>query len=139
MIIKIFFCFLTAFALVGCFSKETNDPETAFNYWSGSYPSKDLVLMKGEYYQSGHFTLEYKVFLKFKSNDEWFEKFVEINKLEIDTIGNDWKAFTNLPDWFKPSQKFLIFSKDQSDEFETSRYFRNKETGVNYIYETIGM
>ncbi|PWG06908.1 hypothetical protein [Polaribacter aquimarinus] len=125
--------------LVGCFSTETKDAKKAYRYWSGNEPPKEIELIKGEYYQSPHFTLEYELFLKFKSDKKWFEEFVEYNGLEIDTIGNDWKSWTELPKWFNPDQNYLIYAKDQSNEFERSRYLKNPETGISYIYETVGM
>lgn len=127
------------FLLIGCFSTETKDAKKAYEYWSGNEPPKEIELIEGEYYQSPHFTLEYELFLKFKSDKKWFEEFVEYNRLEIDTIGNDWKAWTELPKWFNPDQNFLIYAKDQSNEFERSRYLRHPETGISYIYETVGM
>jgi hypothetical protein len=127
------------FLLVGCFSTETKNAKKAYKYWSGKEPPKEIELIKGEYYQSPHFTLEYELFLKFKSDKKWFDEFVEYNRLEIDTIGNDWKAWTELPKWFNPDQNYLIYAKDQSNEFERSRYLRNPKTGISYIYETVGM
>lgn len=128
-----------AFLLISCFTTETKDAKKAYEYWSGNEPPKEIELLKGEYYQSPHFTLEYELFLKFKSDEKWFDKFVEYNGLEIDTIGKDWNLWTKFPEWFKPDQNYLIYAKDQTDEFEHSRYLRNPKTGISYIYETIGM
>ncbi len=138
-VIKKISLFGIVFLLVGCFSTETKNPEKAYKYWARSGPPKEIELIKGEYYQSPHFTLEYELFLKFKSDKKWFDEFVEYNKLEIDTIGNDWKSWTELPEWFKPDQNYLIYAKNQTDEFERSRYLRNPKTGISYIYETVGM
>ncbi|KZS39499.1 hypothetical protein AWE51_25800 [Aquimarina aggregata] len=127
------------FLLVSCFPVETKNAEKAYKYWSRSEIPNEIELIKGEYYQSPHFSLEYELFLKFKSDKKWFEKFVKYNGLEIDTIRNDWKNWTELPEWFEPDQNFLIYAKDQTNEFERSRYLRNPETGISYIYETVGM
>ncbi|WP_299122203.1 hypothetical protein [uncultured Tenacibaculum sp.] len=127
------------FLLVSCLPIETKNAEKAYKYWSGSEVPNEIELIKGEYYQSPHFSLEYELFLKFKSDEKWFEEFVEYNGLEIDTIGNDWTRWTELPEWFKSDRDFLIYAKDQSDEFERSRYMRNPKTGISYIYETVGM
>jgi len=125
--------------LVSCFPVETKNAEKAYKYWSRSEIPNEIELIKGEYYQSPHFSLEYELFLKFKSDKKWFDKFVKYNGLEIDTIRNDWKNWTELPEWFEPDQNFLIYAKDQTNEFERSRYLRNPETGISYIYETVGM
>ncbi|MBD81555.1 MAG: hypothetical protein CL840_21735 [Crocinitomicaceae bacterium] len=125
--------------IVGCFPVRTDNPDKAWKYWSGSEPPAEVELIKGEYYQSPHFSLEYELFLKFKTNKEWFIEFVTYNNLRIDTIGNDWTRWTELPIWFNPNQDFIKYSADQADEFERSRYFFNPETSETYIYETVGM
>lgn len=124
--------------LASC-SIKTKDAEKAFKYWSGDEPPKEIKLIKGEYYKSPHFTLEYELYLKFKSDKKWFNEFVEYNKLEIDTVKNDWAPLTELPEWFKTDSNYLMYTKDQDDKFERSRYFINPETGICYIYETVGM
>ena len=125
--------------LVSCSKIETQDAEKAYKYWTGNQSPKEIELVKGEYYQSPHFSLEYELFLKFKSDKKWFNEFVEYNKLEIDTLKYDWTRFTKLPEWFKIDQHYLIYTKDQNDEFERSRYFINPANGICYIYETVGM
>nr|WP_299384484.1 hypothetical protein [Allomuricauda sp.] len=127
------------FLLMGCFSIETKNPRKAYKYWLGSNPPKEIELIKGEYYQSPHFTLEYELFLKFKSEKKWFDELVELNGLEIDTIGNTWSLWTEFPEWFDPGEGYLIYAKNQMDKFDRSRYFRNPKTGICYVYETLGM
>ncbi len=124
--------------LAGC-SIKTKDAEKAYEYWAGNKPPKEIELIKGQYYKSPHFSLEYELFLKLKSDKKWFNEFVEYNKLEIDTEKNDWKQWVKLPEWFKPEENYLIYAKDQSNEFEHSRYFINPDNGICYIYETVGM
>src|SRR5690606_32590985 len=85
------------------------------------------------------FFFEYKLFLKFKSDEKWFNEFVELNKLEIDTVKNDWTRWIELPEWFEVDDNYLIFAKDQNDEFDNSRYFINPKNGIGYIYESVGM
>ena len=125
--------------LVGCFPIETDNPTKAWKYWAGSEPPDEIQLIKGEYYQSPHFSLEYELFLNFKTEKKWFDDFVAYNNLELDTIRNDWIRWTDLPDWFKLNNEYLIYCKDQVDEFERSRYIFNPSSGNCYIYETVGM
>ncbi len=125
--------------LTSCFSTETKNPIKAYEYWARSKPPKEIKLIKGEYYQSPHFTLEYELFLKLKSDKKWFAEFVVNNELEIDTIKHDWSRFTELPDWFRPDNNCLVYTRDQNDEFERSRYIINPKTRICYIYETLGM
>ncbi|OSY86977.1 hypothetical protein WH52_13845 [Tenacibaculum holothuriorum] len=91
MIRKIALLGLT-FLLAGCFPIETKDAEQAYEYWSGTKPPREIELLKGEYYQSPHFSLEYELFLKFRSDKRWFDELVQYNNLEIDTVGNNWNA-----------------------------------------------
>lgn len=125
--------------LVGCFSVKTDNPEKAWKYWAGGDVPDHIELIKGEYYQSPHFSLEYELFLKFKTDKKWFGQFVAYNKLELDTTGKDWTLWTKLPEWFKPDGDHQKYSFDQTNDFERSRYFFNSKTGETYIYETVGM
>lgn len=131
-------CFIS-FLLTACFSVETDQPKKAWKYWSGSEPPENVQMIKGEYYQSPHFTLEYELFLKFKTNKKWLDEFITYNNLTIDTIGNDWARRTALPNWFKPDRSFVKYSSDPADNFERSRYFFNPNNGEAYIFETVGM
>lgn len=125
--------------LISCSPIETKNAEKAYEYWSGNKPSKEIKLIKGEYYQSPHFSLEYELFLKFKTDKKWFNDFIEHNKLELDTFKNDWFNYTKLPNWFKADENYLIYTKDKTDTSERSRYFINRKNGICYIYETVGM
>lgn len=127
------------FLLVSCLPVETKNPVKAYKYWSGNEPPKEIEIMKGEYYQSPHFSLEYELFLKFKSEEKWFKAFVDQNQLKVDTIGHPWANWTKLPKWFKTDLSYSIYGKDPNKAFERSRYFRNPQTGICYIYETVGM
>ena len=117
----------------------TNDPVESYKYWAGDEPPKEINLINGEYLQTPHFTLEYQLFLQFKSNGDWFNEFIKYNNLKIDTINNDWKSGLELPKWFNPSKDFIKYSRNQHDEFDRSRYFVNPKNGMCYIFETFGM
>ncbi len=125
--------------LISCFSTETEDADKAYQYWSGSKPPKEIELIKGQWYQSPHFTLEYEFFLKFKSDRTWFNEFVEYNNLKLDTTKIELSKWTEFPIWFQPNKKYLMYSKNLNDEFERSRYFIHPTTGICYIYDTVGM
>jgi len=122
-----------------CHGVEKTDSNKAYELWSGNEPPKGIELMNGKYYQSPHFSHEYEIFLKFKSDENWFYEFVEYNGLVIDNVGNDWTKWTEFPEWFKIDNKYLTYTKDQNNEFEHSRYFINPENGICFIYETVGM
>ncbi len=131
----IVFCLFTL--LFNCFSVETSNPEKAYKYWAGENPSEEIELVKGEYYQSPHFTLEYEFFLKFKPTDKWWNAFIQQNKLEKVINNSDWFRLDNFPKWFQLNSNYLVYGKN--DPYDRSRYFVDYESGVCYIYETIGM
>ncbi|WP_192823224.1 hypothetical protein [Rufibacter sp. LB8] len=131
----IIFCFLTL--LVSCFPINTTDAEEAYSQWARSKPTQDIQIIKGEYHQTAHFSLEYEFFLKFKPTKKWWKGFLESNSLKVDSLNSNWTNLTELPKWFKPSKNSLIFSRN--DGFDRSRYFIDTQTGIAYIYESVGM
>lgn len=122
-------------SLVGCFSVNTSDSEKAFEYWAGYEPPKNFELFNGEFYQSPHFSLEYEVYLKFRTTSEWWNEYIEENNLKIDN--EDWTKRVDAPEWFKPYKGYMKYSRN--DGFDHSRYFFHKESGLCYIYESVGM
>ena len=122
-----------------CCAKKTANAEQAYEYWAGSKPPNDIEVIEGEYYESPHFTLEYELSLKLKSNRKLFNDFVAQNGFVIDSVANQWTKPSELPEWFEPEIGSVVYCKDPTDKFDRSRYFYNYETGVWYIYETIGM
>jgi hypothetical protein len=133
----ILLCTLTF--LISCSPAETTTPEKAYEYWAGVKPPEDMKIFNGEYTRTLHFTLEYEFILKFKPSKKWWDGFISINNLEIDTVKNDWSKFAKLPKWFHTNSNYLIYCRDQNDKFDRSRYFINPSTGICYIYETVGM
>jgi len=125
------------FFLTACFSSSSSDGEETFEYWYGAESPDDINVINGQYYQSPHFTLEYELFLEFKSSEKWWREFIEQNQLELDRQNDDWKGLADFPVWFAPKSNFLIYSRN--DRFDRSRYFFNSETGLCFIYETVGM
>jgi hypothetical protein len=125
------------FLFTSCFSDSSSDPEEAFQYWAGTNPPKEIEVLNGQYYQSPHFSLEYELFLKFKTTEKWWTEFISENKLELDQQNEGWKRLADLPEWFAPGSNFLVYSKN--DQFDRSRYFFDSKNGICYIYETVGM
>ena len=123
---------MTLVFLTGCSEIKTTDPDEVYKYWSGSTAQTDLQLLKGEYWQSAHWTKEYVVFLKLKPTEKWWAEFVDQNQLQIDN--GDRVKPTDTPSWFNPTNKSVMYnSVDDSDQ--GSRYFKDPLTGVVHIYE----
>nr|WP_321235042.1 hypothetical protein [uncultured Psychroserpens sp.] len=136
---KLILIFCSFTLLVGCWPRESSDPEDTFEYWLGEVP-KEVEVIHGEYYQSPHFTLEYEVFLKFKPTKAWWYTFkLQNNLVEVETTDDDsWIHFTNHLDWFQPDANFTEY-KATDYEWNRSRYFIDYKKGVCYVYETLGM
>lgn len=124
---------------ISCLPVNTSNPENAFGYWSGMKPPEGMEIFEGKYNRSPHFTMEYEFILKFKPTEKWWNEYISLNELEIDTIKNNWSKHIKLPKWFKVNEDYIIYCKNQNDEFDRSRYFINPSTGICYIYETVGM
>ena len=50
---------LTIFVLTSCMETKTSDAKDTYKYWAGTNPPSDIELMKGQYWQSAHWTKEY--------------------------------------------------------------------------------
>jgi len=107
------------------------DANEVYLRWTGSNPPADVHVEKGQYWQSGHFTNEYIMYLKLKPTAEWWKLYIEQNKLEVKT--DSWYQQQDTPAWFKPSNHSS--QHGPSDFDQGSRYFRDSLTGECYIYE----
>lgn len=122
---------LTIFALTSCTETKTSNAKDTYKYWAGANAPADLELINGQYWQSAHWSKEYIMYLKFKPTEEWWSAFLKQNDLSPDK--DEWIFPSEAPTWFKPSENSAIYSS--GDEFIQSRYFRDSQTGICYIYE----
>ena len=131
------FLLLVFLFFTSCFSRSSSDAEKTFEYWAGTKTPDEVELINGQYFQSPHFTIEYELFLQFKTTERWWNQYTQKNGLMLDEPQSDWKTFTELPEWFTPPDSYLIYSKNNS--FDRSRYFFDVKTGTCYVYESVGM
>ncbi len=128
---------ITGFLLIGlvftaCQEIKTTDPNEAYKYWTGTNPPIDIHVLKGQYWESAHWTQEYILYLKLKPTQAWWNKYVQANHLIIDT--SDWIKPSGKPDWFDLSQNCIRYRRDV-DFDQGSRYFYDQTSGECYIYE----
>jgi hypothetical protein len=101
---------LVMFSLISCFEKNTEDPIESYKFWAGEKPSKDVKVIHGKYWQSGHFTKEYIMYLELNASSNWINELIRQNNLIPDTT----KVILpgDAPSWFVPkkSQKAYIHS-----------------------------
>jgi len=128
---QLIFIVLTAFTLTSCYEKKSIDALETYMYWAGTKPPKDLELLEGKYWESAHWSKEYSMFLKIRPTKVWWDEFLKQNNISEDK--NDWTIPSNAPDWFKPSENSVRYSG--GNDYNHSRYFRDNQTGICYIYE----
>jgi hypothetical protein len=128
--IRISIILLLIFTLTGCYEKNTENALKTYRYWAGTKPPDDLELIEGKYWQSDHWTKEYIMYLKIKPTEVWWNEFSKQNNLSVDT--GDWTMPGDAPNWFKPTENSVRY--DGGDKFNQSRFFRDNQTGICYIY-----
>ena len=114
-----------------CSEISTDDPIDSYKYWAGTKPTDDVKVLRGQYWQSSHWTKEYILYLQIKPTQEWWHLFVKQNQLEIDKA--EWIISSDSPDWFQLTDNVETYK--HADNFNHSRYFRDKATGECFIYE----
>ena len=117
--------------LTSCSEIRTDDPTDSYKYWARTNPTNDIKVLKGQYWQSGHWTKEYVLYLQIKPTKQWWEEFVKQNQLQI--VNENWNKPSGSPDWFQLTDKIEVYK--HADDFNDSRYFRDSLTGECFIYE----
>lgn len=119
------------FTLTSCSETQTSDAKKTFKYWAGTNPPSDIEILNGQYWQSGHWTKEYIMYLKLKPSKTWWNEFINQNSLTVDTT--KWTKPDDAPSWFEPTENSKQYG--QLGFSQGSRYFQDTSTGVCYIYE----
>jgi hypothetical protein len=60
--------------LTSCSETKTDDPIDSYKYWAGTEPADDIQVLNGQYWQSGHRTKEYILYLQIKPSDKWWDE-----------------------------------------------------------------
>ncbi len=122
---------LLLFLVTSCGAISTDNPKESYQHWTGDTPPQDMKVIEGHYWQSGHWTREYIVYLKLQPTKTWWTEFIRQNKLIADTI--QWTQPGDAPKWFTPPSDCLKWKT--GDDFQGSRYLSDTLTGNYYIYE----
>lgn len=112
-----------------------DDPNKAFMYWTKiPLENTDVQPIKGKYWQSIHFTLEYEAYLLLKASKAWTDQLIEFNKLEIieEKIN---VSSNNTPDWFKPSSDYKLYK--EKDNLSNLYLWKHTSSDTIYIYDQI--
>ncbi|KMQ71820.1 hypothetical protein ACM44_04880 [Chryseobacterium koreense CCUG 49689] len=131
---KRYLLFLPIFVIINCREIKTENPKKAYGYWTKSHPNDQLNIIHGNYWQSAHWSLEYKIYLEIDSNPDWWKEFKKVNNLIIDTSRTNESDFWEKPEWFNPAESSIKY-KENSDFDQGSRYFKDPLNGKIFIYE----
>ncbi len=123
--------FSFAIILTGCWDRKTMDPDEVYKYWTGEKPGAGVKLLRGQYWQSAHWTKEYIMYLELTVPNDWWEGFRTQNKLSL-TKAN-WDVPSDAPTWFKPPHPYQMWKLP--DEYQQSRYFKDSLSDTLFIYE----
>jgi len=56
---------LSFLILISCNDRKTFNAKDSYKFWAGTNPPTDLKLLKGQYWQSAHWSKEYILYLSF--------------------------------------------------------------------------
>ncbi len=134
MKLKFLISFLILFLVTSCKEINTTNPEKAYQFWIKSNPNDKLNIIRGQYWQSSHWSLEYKLYLEISENVNWWRKFKEDNNLIIDSTEINENDFWEKPHWFNPPKKSIKY-KENSEFDQGTRYFEDTLNNKIFIYE----
>jgi len=131
--IKTFLFVIIIFLFSSCYDKTSTNPNEVYQFWTGVKPSNEMKVINGKYWESGHFTKEYIMFLEIETDKYFWNKFKQENQLVIDTIKNE-NRMSEKPKWFTPSENSIQYKLN--DNFDQgSRYYEDLINNKIYIYE----
>ena len=125
------FLFVIFIILLGCSPIHTDNPEKAFKYWTHiPLSNSEVEPLKGEYWQSGHITLEYEVYLQIVASKEWRDELIRLNDLSVDTTRR--YCPNDAPNWFFPPESFIQYQSPNNSQF---RLWIQEHGDTVYIYD----
>lgn len=130
--------FLLATCMISC-GTETDDKEQIFYLWTNGELPNDVQTINGKYWESGHFTREYEVYIHLKPTDKWWNEFRKVNEL-YSTKSNfseeillklkpDYKGVIEIPEWFRPNKNSTVYQKRDSE------FYWDENTKDLFIHE----
>jgi len=130
--------FLLSVLMISC-GIETESKEQIFYLWTNSEPPKDVKTINGKYWESGHWSKEYEIYIHLKPSEIWWNNFKKINELDLNKIEFSeeinlklkpgFKKILVIANWFKPNKNSIIYQKGESE------YYWNEQTQDLFIHE----
>ncbi|KQT18442.1 hypothetical protein ASG31_06895 [Chryseobacterium sp. Leaf404] len=130
--------FISAICVISC-GIETDDKDEIYYLWTNAELPKDVLTINGKYWESGHFTKEYEVYIHLKPTVKWWNEFKKVNELDsaksnfsediILKLKPNYNRAINLPEWFKPNKNSTFYQKKDSE------FYWNEKTKDLFIHE----
>lgn len=98
----------------------------------GNLPDTTIVkVLEADYWESSHWTYEYKTFLKLEYKEEWFNKFNNLEKVVL----KEQLEINNSPKWFSPSKKSIVY-KSQTVDIHNFVIYQDTITKIIFYYDS---
>ena len=123
---------LLGISIISCSEKNSENPEEVYYLWSGTKPTNEVKLINGKYWQSAHFSKEYKMYLELSATNNWTSEFIKQNNLKLLT-STTIDLPLDAPIWFKVKSGCKVFVP--SGFSHGSLYFLDNKTRHLLIYE----
>lgn len=119
------------FLLIGCWERNSDDPNETYRMWSDEDPPENVEVIHGKYWQSAHFTKEYTMYMELNAPPTWRKEFIKQNRLVPDSVTA--LVPDKAPYWFKPAKKYKAWVPKGFNE--GSVYFEDTVNGNMFLYE----
>ena len=116
--------------------KTTNidDANKAFDIWKKiKQVNTEAQPIRGRYWQSAHFSLEYEVYFLLNSSEICTDELIEQKDLKI-VDGNRNIGSNSKPDWFNPSSDYQLYK--EKDDFNSLYIWRHIGSDTIYVYDS---
>ncbi len=131
------FIILLSFIVSSCTNSITNDPNKAFERWTGiESANTEVNVLHGRYWRSGHFTLEYEAIFKMTASKEWVNQLIEFNSLKL----SEKQYIPDLIDgvvldWFCPTSDYKMYT--DNDNFTHLYLWIHPGSDTIYIFDRV--
>lgn len=131
------FIILLSFVLSSCTNSTINDPNKAFERWTGiASENTEVNILHGQYWRSGHFTTEYEAIFKMTASKEWVNQLIEFNHLKPSEEQYIPKPIGGIVlDWFHPTSDYKIYT--DNDSFTDLYLWAHTSSDTVYIFDRV--
>ncbi|MGV0847053.1 hypothetical protein ACTS9T_10840 [Empedobacter falsenii] len=108
--------------------------EEIYKIQFGNFPdSTNIKVLEAHYWESAHWSYEYKTFLKLNVKKEWIDKQIVKKQLKIYSKKDPLPELNNSPNWFTPSKNHIIYLSAQRGQSNYRIYYDSISKEVLYF------